>query len=110
MIRYDGMANELKVRSFRIEDDVWEAVRAHELSANQLLKMALSESGISEAARANAQENSGNGKPGASLGGQPKAGLSDGLSNQGSRPDVGLRQRRIESWRRGPRQKGDKGR
>ncbi len=40
------MANELKVRSFRIEDEVWEAVRAHELSANQLLKMALGMTGV----------------------------------------------------------------
>ncbi len=35
------MGKELKVRSFRIEDGVWEAVQGHELSANQLLKMAL---------------------------------------------------------------------
>jgi len=35
------MATELRSRSFRIEDEVWKAVQAHELSANQLLRQAL---------------------------------------------------------------------
>lgn len=35
------MAKEYKVRSFRIEDEVWEAVRASEFSANQLLRTVL---------------------------------------------------------------------
>ncbi len=73
------MANELKVRSFRIEDEVWEAVRAHEMSANQLLKMALGMTGVV-----------------AKVFAPPK--------------DFEVKLPSAESWRRGPRQKGDKGR
>lgn len=35
------MATELKSRSFRVEDEVWFAIQAHGLSANQLLRRAL---------------------------------------------------------------------
>ncbi len=109
------MATELNSRSFRIEDEVWKAVQAHELSANQLLRRALGmpwkQSKKAQAIeKIKASDPVGAERPDVQYG-------SDELPSGGSvlnaiAPPAGSKTGKvsIETWRRPPRQKGDKSR
>ena len=41
VLLWDGMAKEWKSRTVRLDDEVWEALGKHQLSANKLLRRAL---------------------------------------------------------------------
>lgn len=86
---------EYRSRTFRIDDEVWEAVQKHELSANQLLRRVLRlDVPVVET------ENRGRSLI------QPPAGVSS-LDAIGPELSSGRGKASTETFRRGPRQKGD---